>query len=170
MRTGATEGFDAQGDGVHPPAGPGATFDAYFLISHPLFPQLDKDYRPLAGNTIWHLEVKSTAGVTLSWNSSEAPAGTTIQLTGAGLSLDMKTASSVNISGGTHHILITASAQPGSAGDANGDGLVNMGDVTKVELIILGLADSTAGADANGDGQVNMGDVTKIELIILGLA
>jgi hypothetical protein len=54
-------------------------------------------------------------------------------------------------------------------GDANSDGLVNMGDVTKTELIILGLAQSAPGADANGDGFVNMGDVTRIELIILGL-
>ena len=54
-------------------------------------------------------------------------------------------------------------------GDANGDGVVNMGDATKVMRIILGLDPLTSGADANGDGVVNMGDVTKIELIILGL-
>jgi hypothetical protein len=60
--------------------------------------------------------------------------------------------------------------RPTGAGDANGDGVVNMGDVTKVELIVLGLADATPGADANGDGQVNMGDVTKIELVILGIS
>ena len=54
-------------------------------------------------------------------------------------------------------------------GDANGDGLVNMGDATKVMRIILGLDSLTVGADVNGDGVVNMGDVTKIEMIILGL-
>jgi hypothetical protein len=57
-----------------------------------------------------------------------------------------------------------------NTGDANGDGKINMGDVTRVELIILGLAAETPGADANGDGDVNMGDVTRIEMIILGLA
>jgi hypothetical protein len=39
-------------------------------------------------------------------------------------------------------------------GDANGDGLVNMGDVTKVERMILGLDPSTAGADASGEMQI----------------
>ena len=53
-------------------------------------------------------------------------------------------------------------------GDANGDGNVNMQDVTYTELIILGYFDPTPGADANGDGSTNMGDVTTIELMILG--
>jgi hypothetical protein len=54
-------------------------------------------------------------------------------------------------------------------GDANGDDVVNMGDVTKVERIILGLDLHTCSCDANGDGQITMGDVTKIERLILGL-
>ncbi len=54
-------------------------------------------------------------------------------------------------------------------GDANGDGVVDMGDVTKVERIILELDSPTPGADANQDGEIDMGDVTKIERIILGL-
>jgi alpha-tubulin suppressor-like RCC1 family protein/Tol biopolymer transport system component len=67
---------------------------------------------------------------------------------------------------------LTATSSPFKVvhpGDANGDGLVTMGDVTKVERIILGLDPPTAGADANGDGVITMGDVTKIERIILGL-
>jgi len=54
-------------------------------------------------------------------------------------------------------------------GDANCDGVVDIGDVTKVERIILGIDDPTPGADANQDGVINMLDVTKIERIILGL-
>jgi clostripain len=54
-------------------------------------------------------------------------------------------------------------------GDANGDGLVNALDITKVERIVVGLDAETAGADANGDGVVNALDITKIELIIAGL-
>jgi hypothetical protein len=57
----------------------------------------------------------------------------------------------------------------GRRGDANQDGEVDMGDVTKVEMIILGLAEDTHLADANGDGKINMGDVVRIELDILGL-
>ena len=54
-------------------------------------------------------------------------------------------------------------------GDADGDGLETMGDVTKIERIILGLDPQNAGCDANLDGELNMGDVTKLERIILGL-
>ena len=54
-------------------------------------------------------------------------------------------------------------------GDANLDTKLNMGDVTKVERIILGLDSRTCSCDANGDGKINMADVTKIERIILGL-
>ncbi|MCK4397729.1 MAG: hypothetical protein KAV25_01915 [Methanophagales archaeon] len=55
-------------------------------------------------------------------------------------------------------------------GDANGDGKINMGDVTFVERIIVWLEDETELADANQDGNINRGDVTYIELIILGRA
>ena len=53
-------------------------------------------------------------------------------------------------------------------GDANGDGVVDIGDVTYVEREILGLSPPTPGCDANEDGVINMADVTKIERIILG--
>jgi hypothetical protein len=54
-------------------------------------------------------------------------------------------------------------------GDANNDGSINMGDVTKVEMGILGLCVKSVKADANGDGLYNMADVIKIERLILGL-
>jgi hypothetical protein len=54
-------------------------------------------------------------------------------------------------------------------GDANADGIVNMGDVIAVERTILGLKAPYIGADANVDRKINMGDVIKIEKIILGL-
>jgi hypothetical protein len=53
--------------------------------------------------------------------------------------------------------------------DANGDGNVNALDITKVERIIVGLDASTPGADANGDGNINALDITKVERIIAGL-
>jgi len=52
-------------------------------------------------------------------------------------------------------------------GDANQDRYVSIGDVTKVERIILGLSSPTLPADANQNGTVDMGDVTVIERIIL---
>lgn len=54
-------------------------------------------------------------------------------------------------------------------GDADGNGQVNMGDVTKLERIILSIDNNTPWADANQDGHVNMADVVKIVRIILGL-
>jgi hypothetical protein len=54
-------------------------------------------------------------------------------------------------------------------GDANGDGKVNMADVTAIERIILGLSSATVQADANGNSKINMGDVVKTERIILGI-
>ena len=59
-----------------------------------------------------------------------------------------------------------------SAGDANGDGTVNVFDVTAMVNYILG--SPTDGfvfeaADVNGDGIVNVFDVTKVVNIILGV-
>jgi len=54
-------------------------------------------------------------------------------------------------------------------GDANGDGVVNALDITKVERIVAGLDAQTPGADANQDGNVNALDITKVERIIAGL-
>jgi hypothetical protein len=51
-------------------------------------------------------------------------------------------------------------------GDANGDGVVNALDITKVERIIAMLDAETPGADANQDGVVNALDITKVERII----
>ena len=47
-------------------------------------------------------------------------------------------------------------------GDANGNGIVNMNDVTFVTNIILGIKDATEAADVNNDGKVNMTDVMFI--------
>ncbi|MEK7353992.1 MAG: kelch repeat-containing protein, partial [Chloroflexota bacterium] len=54
-------------------------------------------------------------------------------------------------------------------GDANGDGVVNAIDITKVERIIAHLDSPTPGADANQDGNINALDITKVERIIAGL-
>ena len=54
-------------------------------------------------------------------------------------------------------------------GDANGDGVINALDLTKVARIIVGLDSATYGSNANQDGETNSADITKIERIIAGL-
>ena len=71
---------------------------------------------------------------------------------------------------GESNINVTLSLTSGPAvkrGDVNGDGEVNIGDVTT--LIDYLLSDETAPdmADVNEDGEVNIGDATKIIDIIL---
>jgi len=42
-------------------------------------------------------------------------------------------------------------------------------DVNRIERMIMGLSPVNAGGDANGNLVVDMGDVVKVERIILGL-
>ena len=53
-------------------------------------------------------------------------------------------------------------------GNANGDGAINMLDVTYTELIIFDYIDATELADGKYDGNINILDMTQIALIILG--
>ena len=54
-------------------------------------------------------------------------------------------------------------------GDVNGDGSVNISDVTALVNIILGKGtDENGTADVNNDGSVNISDVTALVNIILG--
>ena len=56
-------------------------------------------------------------------------------------------------------------------GDVNGDGKVNVTDVTTLVNMILGtIPKNEAVADINGDGKVNVSDVTALINIILGVS
>ena len=58
------------------------------------------------------------------------------------------------------------------SGDVNGDGEINIGDVSKIIDVILGYdndPDIFAKSDVNGDGEVNIGDVSRVIDIILGI-
>ena len=59
----------------------------------------------------------------------------------------------------------TISALPG---DVNGDGIVNVSDVTALVNLILGTEQyATTVCDINGDGEVNVSDVTTLVNMIL---
>lgn len=54
---------------------------------------------------------------------------------------------------------------PGMAGDLNGDGMLNISDVTTIISIVLNgteTAASNPAADVNGDGELSIGDVTTL--------
>ncbi|MBO4814773.1 MAG: leucine-rich repeat protein [Muribaculaceae bacterium] len=58
----------------------------------------------------------------------------------------------------------------GFAGDVNGDGRVNVSDVTALVNMILGVIEKDEQlADVNGDGKINVSDVTALINIILGV-
>lgn len=56
----------------------------------------------------------------------------------------------------------------GLRGDVNGDGAVNVSDVTSLVSMILGNTPQNDVADVSGDGAVNVSDVTALVSIILG--
>jgi len=89
--------------------------------------------------------------------------------TGESSAIDLSNGMLSGLEGEIPSIWVGGSVEVGLPGDANGDGVINVLDITKVVRIILGLDAETAGADANGDGQVNVLDITKIVRIILGL-
>lgn len=62
-----------------------------------------------------------------------------------------------------------AAAPVPQVGDANGDSVINILDVTATERMILGYDPVKSWADADWSGTVDMGDVVRIERIILGL-
>ena len=53
----------------------------------------------------------------------------------------------------------------GKKGDANGDGVIDIADVTKV-LSMIAASEFSSDADANGDGTVDIADVTTILSLI----
>lgn len=66
-------------------------------------------------------------------------------------------------------LFVVAGAHYVPTGDVNNDGHINIGDVSEVYKVILGV-DMThaAAADVNDDGVVNTGDISSLYLIILG--
>ena len=58
--------------------------------------------------------------------------------------------------------------KPVLAGDVDGDGTIDVADVTLLVSIILGNAPATDAADVDGDTAIDVADVTQVVAIILG--
>ena len=57
-------------------------------------------------------------------------------------------------------------SQPGLKGDVNGDGEVDVRDITELIDIIMNSGQSTA-ADVNNDGDIDVRDITELIDIIM---
>ncbi len=92
----------------------------------------------------------------------------TVSATAKGYAADRRT---IDMGGQSQTIdfQLSSGAQPG---DVNGDGLVNVTDVTATINIILGKAEDGPtdrdAADMDGNGIINVSDVTAIINLILG--
>ena len=54
-------------------------------------------------------------------------------------------------------------------GDVNGDGSVNISDVTTLIDMLLGNGSTSPAADVNGDGSVSISDVTTLIDMLLSV-
>ena len=71
-----------------------------------------------------------------------------------------------NTPGAVKHVEITNK----NTGDVNGDGMINVSDVTKLINVIMGIIElPDEFTDVNGDGNVNVSDIAALINIILGL-
>ena len=72
----------------------------------------------------------------------------------------------VNVASSAYQIKLTkdavdANGQPGIEGDVNGDGAVNVADISAIISVMAGEAAYTT-ADVNGDGSVNVADISSV--------
>lgn len=65
-------------------------------------------------------------------------------------------------------ITTTGTAQPGTQGDVNGDGLVNADDLTLLQAICAGTAEDTQWSDVDGNRVKEKADITALENILAG--
>ena len=68
----------------------------------------------------------------------------------------------------TETVTTPGTAQPGQAGDVNGDGAVNAADLTLLQAICAGTAENTAWSDVDGNYMTESADLIALENILAG--
>jgi hypothetical protein len=108
-----------------------------------------------------------------TWSASGIPQGLSMSLNGTVFGIPQISGvyefnvqvkdTLLNTTGGKVKITLLPS------GDVNGDGLIDMRDVIKIQRILLLLDAKSIRADINGDNKISMVDVVWLEMIILRL-
>jgi hypothetical protein len=108
-----------------------------------------------------------------TWSASGLPQGLSLSLNGTVFGIPQLSGvyefnvqvkdTLLNTTGGKVKITLLPS------GDVNGDGLIDMRDVIKIQRILLLLDAKSIRADINGDNKISMVDVVWLEMIILRL-
>jgi len=117
--------------------------------------------------------VASGGNAVYTWNATGLPAGLTISTAGVisgtptvwgSFTVNITLNDSFRV---TNNVAKSLTLKVYIPYDANGNGMVDMGDVVKIERIILGFDATNPAADANSDGKVDAGDIVKLERVIL---
>ena len=64
-------------------------------------------------------------------------------------------------------LIVTLPTTPVIPGDINGDGIVNVSDVTELVNVILATAEKNDACDVNADGTITVSDVTALVNLII---
>ncbi|MGB6872795.1 MAG: C1 family peptidase [Dehalococcoidia bacterium] len=121
--------------------------------------------------------LEATGGKTpYSWNAVGLPPGLTCSAAGVISGTPVAEAGSFNVTvtvtgalGNTDEEVLSLTISC-KLGDANMDGVVDAGDITKVKRIYFALDPPTPCADANGDEMIDTGDITAIKIIYFGVS
>ena len=110
-----------------------------------------------------HIDTESRFSLEYTVNISGLQPGKTYTLNAYALEFLQKKSEPLTVS-----ITTTGTAQPGTQGDVNGDGLVNADDLTLLQAICNRTAEDTQWSDVDGNRVKEKADITALENILAG--
>ena len=135
----------------------------------------DEEGNPVAGNTEYFLDDEEVR-IKVANNSKNlgelAEAGETeVSETGkVSTKANITVTGVVNTNSNAYQIKLTKNAEDaaaGTTGDVNGDGAVNVADISAIISVMAG-TENYEHADVNGDGAVNVADISSVITIMAG--
>ena len=110
-----------------------------------------------------HIDTESRFASEYTVNLTGLQPGKTYTLNAYALEFFQKRSEPLSVS-----ITTTGTAQPGTQGDVNGDGLVNADDLTLLQAICAGTAEDTQWSDVDGNRVKEKADITALENVLAG--